>query len=91
MTIRIEISHGSQFVSDTDRSRALEAAIASLGAVDAVGASAEYDRQIDAAMGDTSKMTGLAEAWDHVQSAANVALTKGGHDPDGAYCEVIAE
>lgn len=91
MTIRLEINHGSQFVSQADRDRALEAAVAALGSVDPISAATEYDQQINAAMGDTSKLTGLAEAWDHVQSAANVALTKGWHDPDGAYCEVIAE
>lgn len=91
MTIRLEITHGGQFASDADRDRALAAAIDALGSVDPVAASAEYDRQIDAAMGDTSHLTGLAEAWDRVQSAASLALTEGWHDPDGAYCEVIAE
>lgn len=91
MTIRLEISHGSQFVSEFDRSRGLDAAIDALGSVDPIAASAEYDRQIEANLGDTSSLSGLAEAWDCVQSAANRALTSGWHDTDGAACEVISE
>lgn len=91
MTIRIEITHGSQFASPADQDRALEAAIAALGSVDPVAASAEFDRQVDANLGDTDGLVGLADVWDRVQSAANRALTSGWRDPDGAACEVIAE
>lgn len=91
MTIRIDISHGSQFVSDADRDRAFAAATAALAGVDAAAASAEFDRQVDAALGDTSKLSGLAVTWDRAVSAANRALTEGWHDTDGAFCEVIAE
>lgn len=91
MTIRIEISHGSQFASEADRQRAHEAAISALAGVDASAASDEYDRQVEISLGDTSNLTGLAEVWDRAVSAANIALTRGWHDTDGAYCEVIAE
>lgn len=91
MPIRIEITHGSQFVPPTDQDCALDAAVAALGSVDPVAASAEFDRQVDANLGDTDGLTGLAEGWDRVQSAANRALTSGWRDPDGAACEVIAE
>lgn len=83
MAIRIAISHGSQLVS--------EAATATLAGVDAAAASAEYDRQIEANLGDTSNLSGLAETWDRAISVANRALTEGWYDTDGAYCEVIAE
>ncbi len=91
MTSRISINilHGSASVTDEDRERAKAAALAVLGDVDPAAAYAEFQRQFELLDG-IEGMTGLAALWERADSAANVALTDGWHNPDGGACSISA-
>lgn len=39
---------------------------------------------------DEEPMTGLARVWIAARCAANIALTAGWHDPNGAGCDISA-
>lgn len=83
------ISGRPQRGAEDDERRAIEAAEASLAAsgVPATQASADYRRQW-LTLGDEARMTGAALAWIAAGEAANIALTEGWHDPNGAHCSI---
>lgn len=76
---------------DEDRERAATAAVAVLDAAGATisDAFAEFKRQwqdLDSYDG----MTGLAALWVEAERAADLALTQGWANPDGAACGISA-
>ncbi len=85
--IRIDILHGSSSVTDEDRERAEAAALAVLGGANPALAYDEYQRQF-AALDGIEGMTGAALLWDMAETAANIALTEGWHNPNGAACAI---
>jgi hypothetical protein len=87
--ISINILHGSASVTDEDRERAEAAALKVLGAVEPGAAYAEYQRQFEA-LDDENGMTGLAALWIAATKAADLALTEGWHNPNGAACSLSA-
>lgn len=87
--LRIDILHGSASVTDNDRERAKTAALKVLGETDPSLAYAEYLRQLEA-LDSHDGMTGLAALWCAADKAADLALTEGWHNPDGAHCSIAA-
>ena len=89
--IGIEITHGIRSVTEEDRDRAKLAAAAVLNrhGVTAAAAEAEYQDQWDE-FDDEAKMTGLAHLWIMARQAADIALTEGWADPNGAFCSITA-
>lgn len=87
--IRVEILHGSASVTNEDRERAEAAAMKVLGPVKPQEAYAEYQRQFGE-LDDEKGMTGLAALWIEARNAADLALTEGWYDPNGAACEILA-
>ena len=89
--IGIEIVAGARSVDDADKERAREAAAAELNRAEvfAVTAEAEYRRQW-AEYDDEDRMTGLALVWIDARNAADLALTEGWADPNGASCTIYA-
>ena len=87
--IRIDIMHGLSSVGEEDRDRAEAAALEVLGNVDPSAAYAEYQRQWEI-LDSRDGMTGLAALWVQASDAADLALTQGWHNPDGAHCEIAA-
>jgi hypothetical protein len=87
--ISITITHGSASVTNEDRERAEAAALKALVGVDPTTAYAEYLRQFEKLDGHDG-MTGLAALWIDAQKAADMALTRGWMNPDGAFCEISA-
>jgi len=87
--IGIEILYGNSSVGQDDRDRAVAAAERALGNTDPAAAYAEYRAQWDAADSE-DHMTGLAALWVSARQAADVALTAGWHDPNGAACSIYA-
>lgn len=86
--IRIEITHGSQFVSQQDIERAEVAAIMSLG-VDGIDTpeKAAAARAEFLAAAETGEMPGEMSKpgpWEKAQQQASIALTEGWHNPEGA-------
>jgi hypothetical protein len=86
--ITVRVVSGASFASDDDRNRAEDAALTVLHGVDPSEAYAEFKRQVEAVNDD--EYTGLAALWWDAQRAADVALTEGWIDPEGAFCELIA-
>lgn len=72
--------------TDADRERAREAAERVLADVDAAAAQTDWWNQIDAG---ADELTGLGAKWDEAERAANLALTQGWADEDGAHCEIV--
>lgn len=87
--INITVVLGNYCVRDEDKDRAETAAFAVLGNVDPAVAYAEYQRQFGELDG-VDGMTGLAALWEKAESAANVALTEGWHNPNGGACTISA-
>jgi hypothetical protein len=87
--ISINILHGSASVTNEDRERAEAAALKVLGSVEPGTAYAEYQRQWSD-LDSTDDMTGLAALWIAAEKAADLALTDGWHNPDGAACSISA-
>lgn len=90
-SVGIEIIYGSRSVDDEDRDRAKLAAAAVLNraGVLAADAAAEYRRQWEE-YDDEERMTGLALVWIEARQAADLALTEGWANPDGASCSIDA-
>lgn len=80
--------------ADEDERRAAHVAEAILDAlnVDYQAAQAAYDAQMDVDHDpdENDPQTALARVWSQAQSAANVALTEGWYNPNGAYCTIRA-
>jgi hypothetical protein len=89
--INIKILHGNRSVSDDDRSRAKDAALKVLesASVTVADAYAEFQRQW-AEFDDYELMTGMAAVWIEAEQAADLALTAGWANPDGAFCSLSA-
>lgn len=87
--IGIEMTSGR--ADDADKERAREAAAAELNRAEvfAVTAEAEYRRQW-AEYDDEDRMTGLALVWIDARQAADIALTEGWADTNGASCTIYA-
>lgn len=88
----IEITDGSRFVASDDIERA-EAAVEA--AIEREGwTTVEQLREAQAAQLLRGEMephdTTLADAWERVESAGNIALTEEWHDPNGAALVVRA-
>lgn len=89
--IVIEIVTGSAFVETEDKFRAQVAAEEFLAKAGIPEKAAEYEYQRQWEEFDVEDpMTGLALAWIEARRAADVALTQGWGDPDGASCEIVA-
>lgn len=90
-SIGIEIVYGARSVDEDDRDRARQAAADSLNAagVRAEDAFAAYKDQWEE-FDDEDQMHGLALAWIAARSAADIALTEGWADPNGASCSIYA-
>jgi hypothetical protein len=56
---------------------------------DQAEAEAEYQRQW-LELDDEAAMTGLALTWIEARQAADIALTEGWHNTDGASCSIMA-
>ena len=84
--IAINISHGNASVKPDDIARAEKAALDYFAAegVDPVAAQIEYRRQMD----EESDYTGIAATFAEAEAAADLALTAGWHDTNGAFCEI---
>ena len=76
---------------DDDKDRAREAASDFLAArgISPAEACAEYRRQWEA-YDDEAKMHGMAAVWIEARQAADLALTDGWANPDGAACTIDA-
>lgn len=85
--IAIDILHGNRSVTDEDRERAIDAAEAVLAAAETTRdlAAAEFRRQWEE-FDDRDMLTGLARVWIEAEDAADLALTEGWANPDGASC-----
>jgi len=83
----LSIVSGGQFANNEDRRRAKDAAAAVFASANALPleAGAEYLQQLDADIA-RDDMTGLARVWLDAEQAADLALTEGWADPDGASC-----
>ncbi|MCW3477529.1 hypothetical protein [Limobrevibacterium gyesilva] len=102
MTISINVLHGLSNVTDDDKERARSAAQAVLNkaGVRAADAYVEFQRQwrelgtAEAAAGGKvqhhDSLTGLAALWILAEQAADIALTEGWADPNGASCSISA-
>jgi hypothetical protein len=86
-TIQINICYGR--ATETDIARARHAAESTLAGLDIAAAQAEYERQWEE-RGDADLLTDLAAMWRDAEMAANLALTDGWHNPDGAGCDIEA-
>jgi hypothetical protein len=91
LAISLEVTHGSRSVDETDRDRAKRAAaeVCNRAGVIAADAAAEYRRQWEE-YDDEAPMTGLALVWIEARQAADVALTEGWANPEGASCAIDA-
>ncbi len=90
--IAIEWTYGRPRTgADQDEARASAAAEAVLDAagVNYAEAEAEYQRQW-LEFDDEGPMTGLALSWIAATKAADLALTEGWHNTDGASCSIVA-
>ena len=77
--------------ANEDEARASTAAEKVLDAagVNYAEAEAEYQRQW-LEFDDEAPMTGLALTWIKARQAADIALTEGWHNTDGASCDIVA-
>lgn len=90
--IEIEWTHGRPNTgADQDEARASAAAEKVLddAGVDYAEAEAEYQRQW-LEFDDEAPMTGLALVWIKARQSADLALTEGWHNTDGASCSIVA-
>lgn len=85
--ILINITHGRADAADIGR--AVLAAESVLAGIDVVAAQAEFIQQMDD-RGDADLLTDLAAKWHEAATAADLALTVGWADPDGASCDIEA-
>lgn len=85
---------GGRHASAADEARAIKAAEASLraaGVTDHVAAEAAFDAAMERGDADPyAAGDSLAAAWEDASSAANIAATKGWHDPNGGAVELVA-
>jgi len=72
---------------ETDKNRAISAAEAVLTGIDAKAAYASYIAAVEAGV-DPRDYSDMASDWDKADSAANIALTEGWHNTDGASIEL---
>lgn len=90
--IDIDWTHGRPKTgADEDESRASAAAekILDAAGVNYADAETEYQRQW-LEFDDEASMTGLALIWIKARQAADIALTEGWHNPNGASCSIMA-
>lgn len=87
----IGLSTNGRGVTEEDRDRARDAAVAVLVAagVEAAYAYEDYLTQMEQ-YGEHEGMTGPAAVWVEAERAADRALTQGWADPQGAYCSIHA-
>lgn len=87
--ITIDIHYGNSQVTNDDRYRAEDAACAVLDAknITPAAAYAEYQRQWEL-LDDEDGMTGGAVIWVAARRAADLALTLGWANVDGAACSI---
>jgi hypothetical protein len=104
MTSRFEISVnmivGRADSDDIDRARAAAVAELDAAGVSAGDAYAEFQRQWEYLGSDEAEaaglaqdydgLTGLAAIWVRAEKAADIALTAGWADPNGASCGISA-
>lgn len=101
MSISINVIHGNASVDDDDRDRARAAALAVLEGVGVTpnAAFAAFVAEWGFLGSEQAIGSGrcqvyhdmrdpLAVAWINAESAANLALTEGWADPDGAACSI---
>lgn len=98
--LSINILHGNVKADDRERAQAAAAAFLAERNVTPSAAEAEFQRQWAwletdeaAAQGKSQDyvcLEGLAAEWVEAEAAANIALTEGWHDPDGASCTISA-
>ncbi len=74
---------------DENRAAAAAEAVLDAAGVDYAEAFAEYRRQL-LEFDDEAPMTGLALLWIQARNAADLALTEGWHNPNGAHCSISA-
>lgn len=85
--MRIEMISGR--ADDDDKARALDAAEAVFTAANVSPAEAYAEFMCQWLATDTREtMHGLALVWIDAESAADIALTKGWHNPNGASCTI---
>ncbi len=85
--ISINVILGNSSVDQDDLNRAEAAAIAVLADTVPTVAYEEYQKQF-VELDDIEGMTGLAALWKKAESAANIALTEGWHNPNGGACTI---
>ena len=85
--IAITMISGRADEEDADRAKLAAAQFLSDAGVTVTAASAEYRRQWEQ-FDDEKPMTGLARIWIDAGRAANLALTEGWADPNGASCNL---
>lgn len=90
-SLSVNVIAGSNEITEQDKDRAANAAVAVLDAAKTTisDAFAEYARQWEE-FDDEAPMTGLARIWADAQAAANRALTEGWHNPAAASCGISA-
>lgn len=81
--LNLNFTHGAQFATQEDIDRAIEAAddIFRQYGADPQAAYVAYRAQRDS---DVDVLTGLADVWACAELAADLALTEGWPNPDGA-------
>ena len=87
--IAITMISGRADDEDTDRAKLAAAQFLSNAGVTVADAAAEYRRQWQQ-FDDEKPMTGLARTWVDAGRAADLALTEGWADPNGASCNLDA-
>ncbi len=87
--ISVNINHGNSSVHADDIERAEKAALEVLAGRDVDVVFAEFKRQW-LEFDDYDLLTGDARLWVDAEQAANVALTLGWHNPNGAGCSISA-
>jgi len=87
--IAIEMTSGRADEDDMERARGAAAACLNEHGILARHAFSEYQRQW-AGYDDEDRMTGLALIWIDARNAADLALTEGWADPNGASCTIYA-
>jgi hypothetical protein len=89
--IAVEMIDGARFAGDDDRERAATAAAAYLNraGIKAALACADYQQQWEE-YDDEGAMHGPALLWIEARQAADIALTEGWADPNGASCSITA-
>lgn len=88
-SISINMTWGRADAEDKDRAADAAVAVLDAAGIKASDAYAEYQRQWDELDG-MEGMTGLALVWIEAERAADLALTDGWADPNGASCSISA-